>query len=164
MEKAEAEAKHWKEEYSRVYADTATLRKSLEEDHRNALKYRAEGFIEDLVPALDAFYSALSAPAPSKEAENYRTGFTYIYGQIIAALEKEGFAAIEPKIGDHFDATFMHALEVEEAKTGGLVAKVHAKGYKLKDRLLRPVMVTATIEKTEPKEEKKEPVEEIHQA
>lgn len=152
LEKARADANHWKEEYYRAYADTSNLRKSLEEDHREAIKYRAAGFIEELVPALDAFYSALSIKAPTKEAENYKIGFEYIYRQIISVLEKEGFSAIEPKIGDKFDPSFMHALETIEGDEPNKVAKVHSKGYLLKGKLLRPVMVAVTIKKEEEKD------------
>ena len=52
-----------------AYADTANLRKSLEADHREALRYRAEGFVENLLPALDSFYMALSAEPTSQEAK-----------------------------------------------------------------------------------------------
>lgn len=151
LEKAEAEAAHWKDQYYRMYADTSNLRKTLEEDHRNALKYRAEGFIEQLVPALDAFHSALNAPAPSKDAENYKIGFTYIYRQLVAALEGEGLKEIEPKIGDKFDARYMHAVDTVEAEEAGLVVKVLGKGYQLKDRLIRPVMVAVSVAKKEEK-------------
>ncbi len=156
IEELEAESSHWKNAYYRAYADLENLRKSLEEDHRNALKYRAEGFLEELIPALDAFHSALSAPAPSKDAENYKIGFGYIYKQIVSALEAEGFKQIEPQIGDPFDARYMQAVDTVEDEKEGLVHAVHAKGYQLKDRMIRPVMVTATVRKTEKKEEKEE--------
>ena len=46
IEKLKAEANHWKNEYYRAYADTKNLRNNLEQDYKNALKYRSEGFIE----------------------------------------------------------------------------------------------------------------------
>ena len=59
LEKANADVDHWKNEYYRAYADTKNLRSTLERDHKEALKYRAEGFIEDLLPILDSFHMAL---------------------------------------------------------------------------------------------------------
>ena len=129
------------------------LEATVEEEGKNAIKYRAEGFLEELIPALDAFYSALQAKSTSPEVENYKIGFSYIYRQIVSALESEGFKEIEPKVGDPFDPRFMHALDTEESETPGKVAKVHAKGYQLKDRLVKPVMVTATVLKVETKED-----------
>ena len=42
--KAKSDAEHWKNEYYKAYADMANLRKQIEKDHRESLKYRIEGF------------------------------------------------------------------------------------------------------------------------
>lgn len=148
LEKAKADTDHWKNEYYRAFADTQNLRKSLEEDHRNAVKYRAEGFIESLIPALDAFHSALSCLPNGEEAKNYRTGFEYIYRQIASSLENEGVKELIPNAGDRFDASFMHAVDtVESEGEENRVVAVLAKGYQLKDRMIRPVMVSVSKKK-----------------
>ena len=162
LEKAEADVDHWKNEYYRVYADTQNLRRQLEEDSRRAIRYRAEGFLTELLPALDAFHMALVNPAPTKEAANYQIGFSYIYNQIVGALVSEGVSELSPKLGDDFDPASMHAVDTVEPSEEipeGKVAKVHAKGYRLHDRLIRPAMVSVAkkpIEKEEPKEEEEE--------
>ncbi len=159
LEKAKADAAHWKNEYYKAYADTQNLRRSLEAEQRTMYRYRAEGFLGELLPALDAFHMALDAPAPTKEASNYQIGFTYIYNQIIAALTAEGLSELTPKVGDPFDAGYMNAIEATETEEvpNNHVLKVHSKGYKLHDRLIRAAMVTvAKTPKQEPAEEKKE--------
>jgi hypothetical protein len=50
LAKAQADSDHWKNEYYRAYADMQNLRKSLEEEHRTAFRYRSEGFLENLLP------------------------------------------------------------------------------------------------------------------
>ncbi|MDY5441069.1 MAG: nucleotide exchange factor GrpE [Candidatus Enteromonas sp.] len=143
LEKAIADKEHWKNEYYRAYADTQNLRKSLEEESRSAIRYRAEGFLESLLPALDSFHMALEMPAPTKEAQNYQIGFTYIYNQIVASLANEGVSEITPNVGDPYDVNTMHAvdhIETTEVKEG-CVARVTAKGYRLHDRLVRAAMV-----------------------
>ena len=163
VEKAKADEAYWKNEYYRVFADTQNLRKSLEDDRRNAIKYRAEGFLEELLPALDGFHAVLESPAPNKEIENYLIGFRYIYNQIVKALENEGVSESMPTIGDRFDATCMHAIEtIEDDGEEGRVLKVHAKGYKLHDRLIRPAMVSVSKKKEEKNDEPAQ--EEVHQA
>ena len=158
LEKAQADVAHWKNEYYRAYADTQNLRRSLEEEQRNIYRYRAEGFLENLLPALDAFHMALDAPAPTKEAANYQIGFTYIYNQIIASLTNEGLSELTPKVGEMFNVDYMNAVDTEESEQApGTVLKVHSKGYKLHDRLIRAAMVTVAKKKEEPKEE--EPAE-----
>lgn len=159
LEKALSDSASWKNEYYKAYADTQNLRKSLEEDARVANRYRAIGFLENLIPALNAFHLALDTPAPSKEAQNYQIGFTYIYNQLFQALEGEGVHEIAPKVGDKFDMACMHAVETieDETKEEGTITKVLAKGYKLHDRLITAAMVQVVAKK---KEEKQEPPKE----
>ena len=124
------------------------------------MRYRAEGFIDGLLPALDAFHMALDAPAPTKEASNYQVGFTYIYNQIIQVLASEGLSELSPKAGDKFDPSYMNAVDVAEDDSvkPGTILKVHSKGYKLHDRLIKAAMVTVSKAKEEAKKE--EPAEE----
>ena len=63
LAKALADRDHWKNEYYKAFADTQNLRRSLEEESRSAIRYRAEGFLENLLPALDSFHMALEMPA-----------------------------------------------------------------------------------------------------
>lgn len=156
LEKANADVAHWKNEYYKAYADTQNLRRSLEAEQRDILRYRAEGFIGNLLPALDAFHMALEAPAPTKEAANYQIGFTYIYNQLIQALASEGLSEMAPKVGDKFDPVYMNAIDVKETDEAepNTVVQVHSKGYKLHDRLIKAAMVTVAKKPEEKKEEK----------
>lgn len=155
LKHAEEEAFNWKNKYYMELADVQNLRKSLEEDHRNALRYRSEGFLENLLPALDGFYLALSSPVTSQEAKNYQQGFIYIYNQIQNALASEGVSEILPKEGDEFDAHTMNAIDVVDGneKTDGKVAFVFSKGYKLHEKLIRPANVKVYKMKTAEKQE-----------
>lgn len=149
---AESEAK-WKNDYYLELADIQNLRKSLEADHREAIRYRSAGFLEALLPALDSFYIALEAKPQSQEAQNYQQGFQYIYNQIQNTLSSEGVSEICPKIGDRFDATLMHAVDTKEGAEEGQIVQVYSKGYRLHDRLIRPVMVCVSKKAAEPKKD-----------
>ena len=137
------EVAHWKNEYYKAYADMMNLRKALEEEKNSAIRYRAEGFLETLLPALDSFHMALESPAPNPESRNYQIGFSYIYNQIVASLSNEGVSEICPKPGDAYDVNTMHAVDKIPTTDypEGTVARVGAKGYKLHDRLVRAAMV-----------------------
>lgn len=140
----------WKNKYYLSYADMDNLRKSIEKDHREALKYRASGFIEKLLPALDSFNLALKAEPKTEEMKNFLQGFSFIYTNLINVLKDEGVSELEPKIGDKFDERFMHAIDtIESDGEENLVAKVYANGYKLHDRLIRTAMVYVTKHKQE---------------
>ena len=161
LEKLQAEVNHWKNEYYRAYADTQNLRKSLAKDHQEAMKYRAEGFIDELLPVLDSFHIVLSNEPEDPNLKNYLIGFQFIYKNLVAALENEGVNEISPNVGDKFDASVMNAVELQESEgEENRVLKVVTKGYKLHDRLIRPVNVIVSghpkkEEDDKPQEEEK---------
>lgn len=145
IEKLDVDVKYWQNEFYKAYADTQNLRKSLEKDHQNALKYRAEGFIDNLLPVLDSFHVVLSNEPEDPNLRNYLVGFQYIYRNLVSVLESEGVSEVSPKVGDKFDASKMNAVEVEESDgPEGLVTKVITNGYKLHDRLVRPANVVVS--------------------
>lgn len=149
-EKALADAEHWKNEYYRAYADTKNLRNQLEKDHMAAMKYRAEGFVDELLPVLDSFYAVLKNEPTNPELKNYLIGFQYIYKNLTAALENEGVSEIAPKVGDKFSPDTMQAVEtIESDGEENIIVDVHVKGYKLHDRLIRPANVTVSVKKKE---------------
>mgnify|MGYP002627265923 CR=1 FL=1 len=155
IEKLTSEVNHWKNEYYRAYADTQNLRKSLEKDHHEALRYRAEGFIEELLPILDSFHMALSSSPESPEVKNYVMGFQFVYRNLVNVLEAEGVKEISPKEGEDFDARYMDGVETGEGEEDNKVLKVYANGYMLHEHLIRPARVMVS-KKKEIKEENKE--------
>ena len=153
--KLTADLEHWKNEYYRAYADMQNLRKQVEKDHKEAIKYRAEGFVEELLPILDGFHMALQNEASTPEMKNFLIGFEFIYRNLVSVLENEGVSEIAPKVGDAFDPNTMQAIETvfDEGKPNR-VLKVNVKGYKLHERLIRPsIVVVSTNKKDEPKKE-----------
>ena len=156
LEKLKADCEHWKNEYYRAYADMKNLRDSIEKDHREIIKYRAAGFVENLLPILDGFHMALSCETTSQEMKNFLIGFEFIYRNMVSVLENEGVSEVSPKVGDVFDPNSMSALETkfDEGKPNRVLV-VKANGYKLHDRLIRPaIVVVSTDKKDEPKENK----------
>lgn len=126
------------------------LRKNVEKDHREALKYRAEGFIENLLPILDGFHLALSAEIKNEEMKNFLVGFEFIYRNLVSVLEQEGVKEVTPKIGDRFDPTDMQALETRfDEGEPNRILEVKVKGYKLHEHLIRPAIVVVSTDKHE---------------
>lgn len=162
IKKLQADCEHWKNQYYQAYADMANLRKDIEKDHREALKYRLESFVDKIVGILDAFDMAFKVEATSPELKNYLTGFQYVHNTLLNVLNEEGVVTIEPKIGDKFDVNTMHAVEtVEDEGEENIVKELTLKGYKLHDHLIRAAMVVVSKHpssetKDESKEENKE--------
>lgn len=152
IEKLHADIDHWKNEYYRAYADMQNLRKALEKDHLRAMKYRAEGFIEGLLPVLDSFHMAVSNKPSNPELVNYVIGFEYIYRNLIAVLEEEGVKEISPKIGDKYCIDTMDAVDTLESEEENKITRVYANGYMIHDRLVRPARVQVSVKKQQKEE------------
>lgn len=159
---AQVEIEKWKNSYYLAYADMKNLRNSLEQEQANLRKYRAIGFIEELLPVLDSFHVVLSNEPDDPKLANYLIGFKFIYQNMLRALEAEGVTEIAPQIGDNFDEATMNAVDSIEEEPINIIKKVSANGYKLHDRLIRPAQVTVSVAKPveEPKEAPETPKEE----
>lgn len=156
IDKLKAEVNHWKNEYYRAYADTKNLRNNLEQDYRNALKYRSEGFIEELLPILDSFHMALANEPTDPTLKNYLTGFQYVYRNMVAVLENEGVSELVPEVGKKFDPNTMDAVDTVEGDQDNVVLKVYGCGYKLHDRIVRPAKVQVAVLKKQESEKTEE--------
>ncbi|MGM9941504.1 MAG: nucleotide exchange factor GrpE [Bulleidia sp.] len=128
-----------KNAYAKAYADTENMKKRLEKDFESRSKYQMASFAKELLPVLDNCERAL-AQATSDEA--FKKGVEMIYSQLQAALAKEEITEIEA-LNQPFDGNWHQALmsEHRDGVEPGIVIEVLQKGYKIKDRILRPAMV-----------------------
>ena len=94
------------------------------------------------LPALDNFERALQVEAESEQTKSLLQGMEMVRRQLMDALEKEGVEAIEA-VGQEFDPNLHQAvMQVEDENFGSnIVIEELQKGYKLKDRVIRPSMV-----------------------
>ena len=134
----------WENEYAKLLADTQNLRKTLEKDQREFVRYRAAGFIEGLIPVLDSFEFAFKIEPPSKETQNYLLGFKMIYQNLLNVLLDEGITIIKPLVGSEFDSNTMEASDSVESDDyeDNAIVSVNLAGYKMHERLIRPASVT----------------------
>lgn len=128
-----------KNAYAKAYADTENMKKRLEKDFESRSKYQMASFAKELLPVVDNCERAL-AQATTDEA--YRKGVEMIYNQMKAALAKEEIVEIDA-LNKPFDGNWHQALmsEHKDGVESGTVIEVLQKGYKIKDRILRPAMV-----------------------
>ncbi|TDQ38048.1 nucleotide exchange factor GrpE [Aureibacillus halotolerans] len=126
----------------RVQADYDNHRRRERNETAAREKYRAQGIVTELLPALDNFERALAVDAESADVTTVLKGVEMVHQQIKQALEKEGVTVIAA-VGESFDPTFHQAvMQVsEEGVPSNQVVEEFQKGYMLKDRVLRPSMV-----------------------
>lgn len=148
---AQEEIEDLKNAYAKVFADSQNLRKELEKEQKEIIKYRAVGFIDGLLPILDNFHFAFLHPAPNQESANYRIGFEMIYKNLKQLMQDEGVEEIFPQENEEFDPNLMEAVETQtdETKEDGVILNTVLPGYKFKDRLLRPASVVVNQKEKE---------------
>ena len=141
---ADLEAKIADEEakYVRLRADYDNLLRRSRLDLQNAEKYRAQKLLTELLPVLDNLDRALQAESGNEETSLFK-GVEMVYRQLVDATAKEGLELIEAE-GVQFDPTIHQAVmqEQDADKASGIIIRELQKGYKLKDRVLRPSMVS----------------------
>ncbi|MBC1570206.1 nucleotide exchange factor GrpE [Listeria sp. FSL L7-1426] len=128
--------------YLRMQADFENVKKRHIVDRDASQKYRSQSLAQDLLPALDSFEKALATTSDHEEVKQILKGIEMVYNQILVAFEKEGIEVI-PAVGEQFDPNFHQAVmqdSDENAESNEITAELQ-KGYKLKDRVIRPSMV-----------------------
>lgn len=149
LKEALDEVQLWKNKHAMVFADMDNLRKAQDKSFMEALRYRAEGFIDKLLPALDAFHIALRNPVDDPKVKNYLIGFDYIYKQIQQAMESEGLKALVVKEGDEFNVKTMGAIEAQEVDgPPNKVITILSQGYQLHDRVVKQALVIVSKAKS----------------
>ena len=142
---AELEAKIAEQEtlYLRLRADYDNLARRTRLDREAAEKYRAQSLLTDLLPVIDNLDRALLAEANVEEPSSLYKGVDMVFRQLLDATAREGLEVIEA-VGQPFDPNIHQAVmqESDSDQQSGVVLKELQKGYKLKDRVLRPSMVS----------------------
>ena len=134
---------HW-ERLLRLTADFDNYKKRAAREKQEAIRYANEGLLEKLVPVLDNFDAALSAvqTSASDNAQSLQTGVNMIFQQLKKVLTDSGLEEVDAT-GQKFDPNLHEAVSQQETSDvpEGEVVQQLRKGYKLRDRLLRPATV-----------------------
>ena len=140
IEKLKAERDALLDRLARLQAEFDNARKRAARDQQEFREFAAADVIKTILPILDSFERALKTA--SGESGDFRNGIELIYRQFQDALQKIGVQAI-PAVGQVFDPRVHEAIEMVDTTE---VADHHVldelqRGYKYKERLLRPAMV-----------------------
>jgi molecular chaperone GrpE len=138
----EAKLQEAENRYLRLQADFDNSRRRARIDLEAAQKYRAQSLITNLLPALDNFERALQVEADNDQAKSLLQGMDMVYRSLTEALKSEGLEAIEA-VGNAFDPHIHQAvMQVEDPNfDSNIVVEEFQKGYRLKDKVIRPSMV-----------------------
>jgi len=146
LEAALAEAADYKDKYLRAHADFENSKKRLEKDKMNAVSYANESFAKDILAVMDSFENALASMEESGESsevfEKMKEGVNLTHEQLKKVLEKNHIKAVDCE-GEFDPEVHQAIMQVDsDAHETGDVVQVMQKGYTIKDRILRPAMVS----------------------
>lgn len=139
LQKLKAERDSLLDRLARAQAEFENARRRATKEQQEFRDYAAADAIKSLLPVLDSFERALRVKS---DPGDFRSGVELIYKQLQDALAKLGVHAI-PARGEQFDPRVHEAIEMVETSDAPdhEVLDELQRGYKIKDRLLRPAMV-----------------------
>lgn len=128
--------------YVRLQADFNNFRKRTEKEKESSYHFAAQEIIASLLPVMDNFDRALKVDIKETNVENLYKGVEMVYKQLIESLQANGLEEINA-VGEKFDPNYHHAVAQEESEEyeENVVTEVFLKGYKVKDKVIRPSMV-----------------------
>ena len=142
----------YKDKWLRALAEYDNLKKRVEKEKAETIKFSNQFLIIELFPIMDSFDSALKSSEASNDKEAFLKGLKMLQNEFHRILEINGLKKIKA-VGEKFDPN-RHQAE-EEISTdkfpAGMIAEEIRSGYTLSDRLLRPALVK--VSKGKEKEE-----------
>jgi molecular chaperone GrpE len=129
----------------RTTADLENFKKRAAREKQDALKYGTESLLQKIIPVLDNFEMALAAAQTSASADSLKSlqdGVAMIHTQLRSTLTEAGLEEVDAT-AQPFDPNLHEAVSQQESAevAEGQVLQQLRKGYKFRDRLLRPATV-----------------------
>jgi molecular chaperone GrpE len=139
LQKVKAERDSLLDRLARAQAEFENARRRAAKEQQDFRDFAMADAIKSLLPVVDNFERALQSKS---EPADFRAGVELIYKQLRDVLAKLGVQAISAK-GQQFDPHIHEAIEMVETADAAdhEVLEEWQRGYKYKDRLLRPAMV-----------------------
>ena len=140
LEKLRSERDMLLDRLARLQAEFDNYRKRALREQSEYREYALADAVRALLPILDSFERALKTS--EGQPGDFRSGVELIYRQFSDAVGKLGATPVAAE-GQPFDPRFHEAIEMVETREAkdNHVIEVLQRGYRLKDRLLRPAMV-----------------------
>jgi molecular chaperone GrpE len=138
-----AERETQEDRIKRIAADYANSQKRLEREARTRIDYAIQEFAKEILPVMDSLDRALGAAEQSRDVERFIEGIRLVDKQFHDILARHGVQPIETNLGETFDPEVHDVLAVTptDEYPEHAVVEVVERGFKIKDRVLRPSKV-----------------------
>ncbi|HCY8592371.1 TPA: nucleotide exchange factor GrpE [Staphylococcus aureus] len=130
------------EKYLRLYAEFENYKRRIQKENEINKKYQAQRVLTDILPAIDNIERALQIEGDDETFKSLQKGVQMVHESLINALKDNGLEVIKTE-GEAFDPNIHQAVVQDDNPDfeSGEITQELQKGYKLKDRVLRPSMV-----------------------
>lgn len=145
MAALQAELTQWKDTALRARADLDNFRKRMAQESADARRFANASLLEELLPVLDNFQFGLQAAEADGGAQNLLVGLNMVASQFQGFLRDQGVEEVAA-VGQPFDPNLHEAVGQQpsaDAPEGTVISQVR-RGFKLRDRLLRPATVVVS--------------------
>ena len=142
LEKQRAKSHEYLDGWQRSRAEFANYKRRIEREQEEGRGRAMAAVLTKVLPAVDDLERALRDRPNSEEVRAWTEGIELIYRKLTGLLESEGVETI-PAEGAMFDPALHEAVthEVSSDHEHGQIIEVIQQGYRLGDRVLRPVRV-----------------------
>ncbi|HDJ6437388.1 TPA: nucleotide exchange factor GrpE [Staphylococcus aureus] len=130
------------EKYLRLYAEFENYKLRIQKENEINKTYQAQRVLTDILPAIDNIERALQIEGDDETFKSLQKGVQMVHESLINALKDNGLEVIKTE-GEAFDPNIHQAVVQDDNPDfeSGEITQELQKGYKLKDRVLRPSMV-----------------------
>lgn len=130
------------EKYLRLYAEFENYKRRIQKENQINATYKAQGVLTDILPSIDNIERALQIEGDDESFKSLQKGVQMVHESLLRALKDNGLEEILAE-GKGFDPNLHQAVVQDDNPDfkSGEVTQELQKGYKLKDRVLRPSMV-----------------------
>ncbi|MCG2027364.1 nucleotide exchange factor GrpE [Staphylococcus epidermidis] len=130
------------EKYLRLYAEFENYKRRIQKENQINATYKAQGVLTDILPSIDNIERALQIEGDDESFKSLQKGVQMVHEGLLRALKDNGLEEILAE-GKEFDPNLHQAVVQDDNPNfkSGEVTQELQKGYKLKDRVLRPSMV-----------------------
>ncbi|WP_077529210.1 nucleotide exchange factor GrpE [Staphylococcus aureus] len=130
------------EKYLRIYAEFENYKRRIQKENEINKTYQSQRVLTDILPAIDNIERALQIEGDDETFKSLQKGVQMVHESLINALKDNGLEVIKTE-GEAFDPNIHQAVVQDDNPDfeSGEITQELQKGYKLKDRVLRPSMV-----------------------
>lgn len=140
----EAQLSAMEDKFLRSQAEIANMHTRFKKEQETMLKYEGLKLAKSIIPAVDNLERALDVPAEGEAAQKLKTGVEMVLKTVVQALDSNEIKSVG-ETGDVFDPNFHQAIQsvpADDEHPADTIVTVLQKGYVIKDRVIRPAMVS----------------------